>query len=214
MKTYSIYGTPYELRDGDSEPIDSYAYKGELLDDMPTKGKYLGVITMDDGTVVECYGKSSKVIIIIITLLLVIAAAVAAFFIFSKKDEIAIGGTFLSPSVNKNIVTFNGIMSANSESGMCQIDFVNGDYEATIQLVGDDISSDKITVAPNEVVREIPVTINTKSNVAEVLLRVESEGDTGEFESLVEVPDNDDDDYGDPEEIAGLFSGELILNGD
>lgn len=212
MKTYKIYGTSYPLSPTSDTPCDSYAYKGELLDDPPAKGKSLGFIEMDDGSVVECYkGKSKLPLILGIIVLLAAIAGAAYYFLVIRKPEVAIGGTMLSTSVEKDIITFNGIMAASD--GQLDVRFVNGDYPATIEVSGEGIKTDVVSVAEGEAVTYIPVTVDTKENAVEVHVRITSNGTTSAFNAIVEIPDNMNE-YDTSEGLNGYFSKELILEED
>lgn len=213
MKTYKIYGTSYELVDAPDEPCDSYAVKGELVDDPPEKGKLVGYVEMEDGSFVECYkGKSKLPLILSILLILAIAGGVTYYFLFLYKPQpVAIGGTMLQTEVEKNIITFNGIMSANNEQ--LDVRFVNGDYAATIEVTGEGIETGAIDVEPNTSVTYIPVTVKTDENAVEVQVNIKSNGVTSSFNAIVEIPDNQNE-YDDAEGLNGYFSKELILEED
>lgn len=210
MKTYSIYGTKYELSPVTDEPVDAYAYKGELVDDEPENGKVVGVVLTEDGSLVQCYVGGSKIPLLASLFIGCLIVTIGAYFLFFRHtDDITIGGTFLQPSVNKDVVTFNGIMSANN--GVCSIDFVNGEYEATVEIIGDEVYSEPITLQPGEVLQDIPVFMDTEESVTEVRIRISSEGDVAEFEALVEIPANANP-YEHSNTLEGYFQGEVILN--
>lgn len=210
MKQYKIYGTPYQLLDFVDEGIDSYALSGDLVDDEP-KGKPLGYVVMEDGSVVACYKKRSKVLPILLILIAVTGiAAIVYFFVLPMfKKEVAIGGTMLQTDVGTNMVTFNGIMSASN--GQIDVRFVNGNEPATVQVTGEGVATEEITVDPGDSLEYIPVTISTDSSVAEVTVNINSNGTLSTFNALVEIPDNNTD-YDPTEGLNSYFEKEMVVD--
>lgn len=210
MKQFKIYGQSYELTEEAENTPDSYAYKGELVDEEP-KGKHVGYVTMEDGSIVDCY-KSANVLLFVLPAVAVLSAlaAVVYFFVLPMfEKEVAIGGTMLETDVGKNVVTFNGIMSC--DSGMLDVRFLNGDVPATIQVQGNGVATEAISVEPGEYVEQIPVTLTTDDGVVEVKIRITSNGDAREFNALVEVPDNMTP-YDPNEGLHSYFEKELIVD--
>lgn len=210
MKQYKIYGQKYPLTDYSNAPIDSYAYKGELVDEEPS-GKHLGFVTMEDGSIVSCYKGRNVVLPVLASVsvlaLLVGVGAFVAPMIF-KEPDVVIGGTMLQTEVNNNVVTFNGIMKCSD--GMVDVRFVNGDTPATIQITGEGIESEVITLEPGQEVEQIPVTLSTSSSVVKAKVSITSNGSTSDFDTVIEVPDNGT--VYDPEGVTGFFDKELIVN--
>ena len=207
MITYTIYGTQYQIVDVDG-PIDGYAYKGEFVDDQPSKGKLVGTVMMEDGSVIECYKGSFPLIPVIIGVVAIVILAVVAYFLFFRKSDEPITGTFLSAKVDKNVVTFNGVMSARD--GVCSIGFVNGDTEAIVEITGEDLSSEQVTLAPGEVLQDISIFTDSKEGVVSANLKVTCGDKSENFPVLVELPDNNNN-YENTDEVHGVFSGEVIL---
>lgn len=210
MKQYKIYGVSYELGDTAEDAIDSYAYKGELFDEEPS-GIFVGYVTMEDGSVVACYKKKSKLLAIILLIVALAAITVAAYeFVLPMfQKEVAIGGTMLQVDTGTNVVVFNGIMQCSD--GQIDVRFVNGKTPATIQVSGDGVETQEYSVDPEESVEFIPVTITTNRSVVEVKVRINSDGTVSEFNALAEIPDNNTD-YDPMDGLSSYFEKELILD--
>lgn len=210
MKSYKIYGTSYELMDGANTGIDSYAIAGELIDDEPN-GKLLGYVEMEDGSIVACYKKKSLLlpILLIVVLLCGIGAGVYFFVLPMFEKEVAIGGTMLQTDVGTNVVTFNGIMQASA--GQIDVRFINGNKPATIQVTGDGVVTDTISVEPGDSLEYIPVTVTTSDSVVEVIVNVNSDGTLSSFNALVEIPDNNTD-YDPTPGLNSYFEKEMVVD--
>ena len=89
MKEYKIYGESYPLKATTRHPVDSYARGGELVDD-PPKGKILGYVEMDDGSIIECHKKTNFVplLISLIVLVLVIVAILVYLLFFHLEHTL------------------------------------------------------------------------------------------------------------------------------
>lgn len=209
MSKFKIYGVPYELAPEADGPIDSYGYGGELVDDEP-KGKCVGYVTMEDGSVVACY-RSINILLIILPLVVLVATAVFAviFILPILHKDVTTGGTMLEIDVGKNVVTFNGIMEADSDE--LDVRFLNGDEHATITVEGDGVVTEEVQVEPNEFIEKIPVTVTSSDSVVEVKVRIKSNETINEFNALVEIPANGTP-YDPNSGLNGYFSKELILD--
>lgn len=210
MKQYKIYGTAYELMDMTDEAIDSYAISGELVDDEPN-GKFLGYVELEDGSIVSCYKKKNLLLPIFGLIILLGAAAAAVYFFVLPmfEKEVAIGGTMLQTDVGTNVVTFNGIMRASD--GNIDIRFINGNEPATIQITGEGVLTEIVSVEPGESVEYIPVVVETADSVAEVTVNINSNGTMSTFNALVEIPDNNTD-YDPTEGLNSYFEKELVID--
>jgi len=210
LKKYKIYGSAYGLTDEAPDAIDSYAVGGELVDDEPT-GTLLGYAEMEDGSIVACYKKKSMLMFLPLGLLLIAVAGALVYFLILPmfEKEVAVGGTMLQTDVGTNIVTFNGIMSVSD--GTVDVRFVNGNKPATIQIKGDGVVSDTVSVEAGDSVDNIPITVTTDRSVVEVTITVNSDGTNSTFNALVEVPDNNND-Y-DPESgLNSYFEKEVVVD--
>lgn len=210
MKQYKIYGTPYELEDSTDEGIDSYAVSGELVDDEP-KGKLLGYVEMEDGSIVACYKKKSLVIPMLLILSALAGVVIIVYFLVLPmlEKDVAIGGTMLKTDVGTNVVTFNGIMRASA--GQVDVRFVNGNEPATIQVTGEGVTTETIYVEPGDSLEYVPVTVNTEESVVEVTVNINSNGTLSTFSALVEIPDNNTD-YDPTEGLNSYFEKEMVVD--
>lgn len=212
MHKVKLYGESYDLENESDSPVDMYYYKGELVDDEPEKGRYIGNITLDDGTLVGCYKARSKlpVILIILVTILGVAGGLLYYFLFYHPD-VAIGGTMLEVDVDKNVITFNGIPALQGDT--VDIRFVNGELPATVEIVGEGVTSEVLQLEPYEAVVDMPVSVSTQDNVVEATVRVTSGTAVSEFPIILEIPDNNND-YSTMDGVNGYFDKELIINED
>lgn len=206
-KFYKIYGTPYELMQTTSEPADTWAKKGKLLDDQP-KGKVLGYVTMDDGSVVECY-KSSKLWLLLVLLFLLLAAAggYVAYLMFAQPKDVALLGDIIKIGNDNNVVTYNGFPSVRDDK--LSIQYTNGDYPATILVEGAGIETHETSVEPNVFLDSIPCKFTTEDGLVEATITIKTATSTQSFPIVVELPDNmnaNDVNNG----LEGYWSGEQV----
>ena len=208
MDRYKIYGDSYELMESVSVAIDGFAYKGELLDEVP-KGKNVGYVEMADGSIIECY-KSFNPMVIILPVLLVALAGLGVFLYFiygQPKDVVSTSGAEIKTGTDNNVVSYNGF-SAVRENNL-EIDFQNGDYPATIQISGEGINSQVITVAPGEYLETIPVTFEATEGLVNAYITINTETSSMINEIVVEAPVNNTEDS--PEQgLEGNWRGEYI----
>ena len=210
MRIIKIYGEKYIVDSEPADAIDCYFYKGELVDEAPGNAKLLGYVTMEDGSVVECYKPKSKLLAILLILLLIASVGYGVYYyLFLYEPDVAIGGTMLETNVNKDVITFNGIMSKSNDT--VNLEFVNGKYPATVEIVGEGVTCEPISLEPNQQLLDIPVFIDTTENVVEVAVKVSSEGDTAEFNAIIEVPENNNS-YTTSEGLSGYFEREVIFS--
>lgn len=189
MKTFKIYGEPYTLQDTVDVAIDGYAYKGQVTDEMP-RGKSVGYVQMSDGSVVECY-KSFNPLVIVAPVLAasVVGAGVFMFLMYGQpKDVVSTSGAEIKTGVDKNVVSYNGFSAIRDNSLL--IDFQNGDYEATIQISGEGVDTEVITVAPGEYVPSVPVTFTTKDGLVDASITISTATSSISNEIVVEIPEN------------------------
>ncbi|MCM1234398.1 MAG: hypothetical protein NC489_30220 [Ruminococcus flavefaciens] len=188
MQSFKIYGTKYTLNPTSKVPADTYAIKGQLADDQP-KGKLVGYVTMEDGSVVECYKKKKLFLILIPIILLIVGLAGGAVYLFLiQPKDVVILGDIIKIGSDNNIVTYNGFPSVRD--GQLSIQFTNGDYPATIQIEGDGVKSKTIQVMPAEFVDFVPCEFTTEEGVVEATITIKTETSTQAFPIIVEIPDN------------------------
>ena len=207
MKTFKIYGEKYELLKSTAEPCITYAFRNELVDDMP-KGKCVGYVIMDDGSVVECY-KKFNIWVILIPLLL-IALGVGAFFVylfyFQPKD-IKILGTTIQLQEDNLVVTYNGFPSIKDNE--VSVQFQNGSYPAKIILEGEGIETHTINVAPDAYVDSIPCRFTTDEGIVEATFTIITETSEQSFPVVVEIPSNLNGNETESD-LEGYWKGEAV----
>lgn len=207
MKTFKIYGEKYKLKDHTKEPCITYAFKNQLTDDKP-KGKMVGYVVMEDGSVVECY-KRFNIWIILIPLLLLILGAGALFaylFYFQPKDIVILGNRIQLQEDNL-IVTYNGFPSVRSNE--ISVQFQNGSYPAKIKVEGEGIETSVINVEPDAFVNTIPCKFTTEEGVVEATFTIVTETSEQSFPIVVEIPENlnaNDAESG----LEGFWKGETV----
>lgn len=208
MKRYKIYGESYELMSSVSVAIDGFAYKGTLMDEVP-KGKSVGYVEMNDGSIIECYKSFNPLIIIIPVLLLALCGlGVFLYLMYGQpKDVVNTSGAPIKTGTDNNVVSYNGFAAVRGDQ--LEIDFQNGDYAATIQISGEGINSQIITVAPGEYVETVPVTLTADDGVISAFITVSTETSTMTNEIVVEAPANNTTDSPDVG-LEGNWKGEYI----
>ena len=211
MKTYKIYDATYPLDATSSVAPDAYAIRGELVDD-PPKGKKVGYVTMRDGSTIECYTKFNKMIVILPVVLIILAAACALIYLyFLQPKDVKVGSGedsfILKQGSDNNVVTYNGFMALRDNS--ISVDFTNGAYTCTIQVVGEGIQSDPVTVEPNGYLASVPATFTTTSGVVNGSLIIKTDTSTSEQQVVVEIPDNNTENSVDTG-LEGYWKGEYI----
>lgn len=207
MKTFKIYGVDYKLSETTNTPCDSYGFRNQLQDELP-KGKLVGYVRMEDGSVIECYKKFNMAIILVPLLLLVLAGGcfVGYLYYFQPKD-FALPGDIVKTGEDNNIVSYNGYMAVHN--GNLTIQFTNGDYPCTVQVKGEGLESKPINLQPGEYLDVAPAQFNTEYGVIEATIVITTETSKQEFPVVVEVPDNlnPNDNI---EGLEGYFKGEDI----
>ena len=197
--------------DTSSVAPDAYAIRGELVDDMP-KGRKVGYVTMRDGSVIECYVKFNPAVIIVPLIIIALAIiGVVVYLVFLQPKDVSINAgssdLILKTGNDNNIVQYNGFMVL--KDGKVSVNFTNGDYPCTIQLVGEGINCDPVQVAPEEFVASIPATFTTTSGVVDAQLVITTETSTTTENVVTEIPENNTDDSIDTG-LEGYWKGECI----
>lgn len=207
MKTFKIYGEAYPLSPTTREPADGYAAKNELRDEQP-KGRIVGYVTMEDGSIIECYKKFPIALILIPLILIIIAGiGVAVYFYFGQPKDVEVFNTLIKIGDDNNVVTYSGFPSVRE--GALKIEFTNGDYPATILVEGEGIETHETSVEPGAYVESIPCQFTTEEGLVEATITIKTETSTQSFPILVELPDNlNGNDYN--EGLEGYWFGEQI----
>lgn len=207
VKYYKIYGEQYELMPMSSEPTDVWAKKGKLFDD-PPRGKVVGYVTMDDGSVVECHAASKLWIVIAAVLLLLLGVGgFVAYLFFGQPKDVALLGDIVKIGSDNNVVMYNGVPAIRDDK--LSIQFTNGDYPATILVEGEGIETHETHVEPSEFVDSVPCKFTTEDGLVEATITIKTETSTQTFPIVVEIPANmnaNDVNGG----LEGYWSGEQI----
>lgn len=210
MKKYKIDGEVYELQENVGEAPDAYSKKGKLLDDAP-KGKFIGFVIMDDGSVIECY-KSFNWLIAIIPLLLIILG-VAGFlvyvFFFQDKDYTIPGSeVVIKEGEDQNIITYNGFTSISPDNGL-DLNFQNGSEECKITITGEGIEDVEYMAAPYSFTEFIPIKYTTDEGLVVATMTLTTATSTVTNEIAIEIPENYTPDSV-TESLDGYWEGEYI----
>ena len=213
MKYFKIYDENFPLYSETDEPADMFGYNNDLMEDKPKGAVKVGYVTMDDGTVVECYSKKkgNGALIAILLLITIVGAGVIIYFAFFYKGKDNPLGTIVSVPVNQNIVHYNGYMRA--QNGQLEVDFTNGEQESIFKVTGDGIETQVISVGANEHLDTIPIKVTSTDGAIEAKLHIKSGQTTVEYPVVIENSDalnsNDildvDAGYWDKEEVFYEF---------
>lgn len=189
MKTYKIDGEAYELLDNVAEAPDAYSKRGKILDDEP-KGKCIGYVCMDDGSVIKCYKSFNPMIII--APILVASIAVGGFFVFvhmQPKDFTIPGSEVLvKQGDDQTIIKYNGFTSVTD--GSLDINFENGAEECKIQISGDGIEDIETMVAPYGKCEFLPIKVTTDEGLVIATMTLTTASSTVTNEIAIEIPEN------------------------
>lgn len=209
MKHFKIYDTSYELVDEAEDYVEdeAFGYKNEVVYERP-RGKSVGYVTMEDGSTVECF-KSFNIAVVIIPLAVVLVAIIGILiymFVLQPKD-VYVGDTPVRVCDDANSVSYNGFMALRD--GSLTVDFQNGGLPCTIQVIGDGISSDKVSVAAGEYVATVPATFDTDDAVINGKIAITTETSNSEVEVVIEVPENNTPNSTESS-MDGFWDGEYI----
>lgn len=210
MKNFSIYNTKYNLFETTSTPPDAFGYHNELLDEPPAKGKKVGYVKMEDGSIIECYGGFNPAIIIVpAVVILVILTGVFLYFRVLKPNKLDID---VSLPINKEVdntdivVSYNGFMAI--KDGQLSVNFQNGSDNTTIQIIADGINCEPYTAEPNEFVNSLPVTYSTEEGLVSGVISIKTPSSETEQDIVIEIPENNTSSS--PEGLDGYWKGEYV----
>lgn len=208
MKTFKIYGVSYTLEPTASAAPDEFAYKNEFVDDIPKGAKLAGFVTLTDGSIVQCYTKFNILVILIPLFIILACLGGGLFYLLNKQPkDVEIAGITIKEGVDNNIVQYNGF--AALRNGAIAINFTNGDYPCTIQVVGEGITCQPMSVEPAQFVESIPVTYDTAEALVNAKLVIKTATSSQENEIVVEIPENNT--ANSPTEgLEGYWQGEYI----
>lgn len=207
MRTFKIYGENYPLANSTDQVPDAYGFRNEILDDKP-KGKLVGYVTMQDGSIIECYTALNPIVVVApIAGLVVIVGAIYAFIMIGQPKDVKLNDTVVKQGTDKNVVSYNGFMAIHD--GQLSVNFKNGDQVATVAVVGDGISCEPFTVQPGEVVTYIPATFKTDKGLIPSKITITTNTSAEEQEVMVEIPENNT--ANSPQEgLEGYWKGEYV----
>lgn len=207
MKSFKVMGEKYPLENTSSSAPDAYSIKGKLLDDEP-KGRFVGYVTMVDGSVVACYKKMNLLPILLLLVMLCGAGGFLYWYYMTEQPkDVVVAGITIKEGVDNNVVKYNGFTAIRN--GEIFIYFTNGSYPCTIQIVGDGITCDKRNVASDEYVESMPVQYDTLDALVNAKLVITTATSTQENDIVVEIPDNNT--ANSPTEgLEGYWQGEYI----
>lgn len=207
MKYYKIYEATYPLDNVAPNAPDAYALRGDILDEKP-KGRKVGYVTMRDGSVIECYVKFNPIpIILALAVVLLIAGAVGYYLIFMQPKDVVMNNFPIKIGEDNNLVTYNGFMSLRD--GQISVNFTNGDYPCTIQVVGDGITCQPYSVEPNAFVASIPAQFTTSDGLVNATIVIKTDTSSSTQEIVVEIPENNTPNSPDTG-LEGYWKGEHI----
>lgn len=188
-KKYKVYNETYVLEKESEEAPSMYALNNELYDE-PPGGKFVGYITLEDDSVVQCFRKINPLKILMpVIIVFLIVAGIGAYFMFFQPKDVSIGGMPIKEGNDEDVVSYNGFMSYSED--LVDIYFTNGDVVAQICIKGDGVKCDPITVQPNETVDVIPVTCDTDKSLVNAVLVIKTPTSTYEQPVVIEVPENE-----------------------
>lgn len=207
MKEYKIYGESYPLKATTKHPVDSYARGGVLVDD-PPKGKILGYVEMDDGSIIECHKKTNYLpLIVFLIVLVLVVASILVYLLFFQPKDVELAGTVIKHGTDNNIVKYDGFMTLD-DSGL-RVSYQNGDIPAQIIVHGDGVESQQVYVEPGQFIDYIPCKFTTKNGVVEAQISIMTETSKQDYNVVVEIPANNNGN--DTQEgLTGLFDGEVV----
>ena len=188
---YVIYGETYELQEVAAGVPDAYAVRGELVDD-PPKGKCVGYVTMEDGSLIQCYKRLNVIPIVASAAVLALVGVGVCLYLFvlQPKDVYLPGtDTVIKQGDDTNIITYNGFMSVTPDNQL-DIHFANGSEVTTISISGEGIESTSWTLQPYETLEYLPVTYTTEYGLITATLSITTATSTAFNEVAIEIPDN------------------------
>lgn len=189
MKTYKIDGEAYELLTNVAEAPDAYSKKGKLLDDEP-KGKCLGYVCMDDGSIIKCFKSFNPLIVIIPVVAIMVAVGSFLIYVNMQPKDFTIPGSeiFVKQGDDQTVIKYNGFTSA--KDGSLDLNFENGAEECTIKISGEGIEDIETVVAPYSKCEFVPITVTTDEGLVVATMTLTTASSTVTNEIAIEIPEN------------------------
>lgn len=213
MKAYKIYGVNYKLKQKPMGDIDAFAYKGQIVDNMP-KTKILGYVKMEDGSIVQCHDTTNLLIIIlpIVALLVIGGIGIAVYFLLHADDppELEldeITGERITTEGYNNVCAYQGFMTVNDQE--LNIEFQNGDYPATVVVEGEGIETKTTQVPAKGYLATIPIHVTTKDAVVSANITIKTSTSSASYPVVVEIPKNNNGNDSN-EGLSGAWSREDV----
>lgn len=192
-----INGIEYNPKPLHGESITSYYHKGTMLSNVRFPRLYTHGVVIDgymvafiSPAVISWITAIVIVPVIVVTLLIVLLGKVAkdtgiVSEIFSEETTVDTGVVTVESNDSPTVMSYNSYMIY--EDGTVDVLFQNGDYEATIEVIGSDVSSELVTVESNAQCRVLPVTLNTEADLFNATLVVKQvDSDTLEYPVTIE----------------------------
>jgi len=211
VKSFKIYGIPYQLEPSSSVPPDAYGYKGTIVDSVP-KGKSVGFIKMRDGSIIECF-KSFNLAFIFVPVIIVLftAGSIFTYLRYFQSKDATVGDLIIKQGNDNNIVSYNGFMGIHDNT--VSVQFQNGDYPCTIELKGDGITCSPITLEPGEFIATLPIEYTTDKGIVYAELHITTDTSSSVQNVVIEIPNNNTPDSPDTG-LEGYWKGEYIYGSD
>lgn len=207
-KMFKLYGQKYKLEPTSTEPAIGFGFRNEIVYEVP-KGKRVGYVQTEDGSIIECYKKFNPAIVICPTLCVILAGGgVFAYLMFGQpKDVVGLNDESIKEGTDNNVVMYNGFTAIND--GQLDIDFTNGSQEATLEIIADGVTVNKITAAPDEYIAAVPATFDTGKGVVNAQLKITTATSENTLDMVIEIPENNTpDSY--PEGLDSYWKGEFV----
>ena len=189
MRYFKVYGKKYSLNPTANTAIDGYAHKGVVKENLP-KGKSVGYVTLDDGSIVECFKSFNPIPLICLTLLVTTSIACYGVYLFSMqpKDLVNNSGYEIKTGVDNNVVMYNGFVAIREDA--LELDFQNGDLPVTVTVKGNGVVTETFPVAAGEYIETVPVTFTTDEEYVDAEITISTETSTVTNTVVVEIPSN------------------------
>lgn len=187
-KKFKIYNTSYPLSPSAQEAPSGYGFRNDIVDEVP-KSKFVGYVTLEDGSVIQCFKKFNPIpFIAALVVALACASGAYYYFILYQPKDVVVNGTPIKEGSDSNVVSYNGFMSA--QDGIVDICFTNGSIPANVTVQGDGITCDTINVNPGETVDVLPITYTTDKSVVNAKIIITTATSSYEQPVVIEIPEN------------------------
>lgn len=176
-----LNGKTYETETFNGQDIDTYYFKGLLVDEKPKGAIVSEYFVTDSGERIGVVQQHRNAILLILVMMCVVLimlvyliSALARSFYNNKKYESDIvpnseamtdAGISVDDRLTGKLVKTDLVVSYNQyvnyDGETIDIQYENIDKDCSIRVVGDSIASESVKVKPNEKVDTIPITITS-----------------------------------------------------